>query len=642
MSAGPGIAAGRTNRLGRKLTAVAVGFLLISVAAIGCTLYASWQLEGGAAAINLVGSERMRAWHIAALVAQPAAEHEIRREADAFYRTLLQIEAGDPGRPLILPKTADTRRKLAAIHQRWHDEMLPAIALAVAQRSESGRGAQVAAYLQRTGEFVADVDALVLAVEQELAHHTTLLRSLQFSLVALSVVGTVALVYLLFLLIVRPVTHLEVGIRRMEAGDFSVRLPVETRDELGALAAGFNRMAQHLSDVYGTLERRVQEKTRSLAARNEELGTLYETAALLAQPSSLEELCRGFLRSLTARLGAQAAAVRLAESGHGDLHLFAQEGMPAALKQAEGCIAQGWCLCGEAAQQRGGTYSLRRRIGGDRYACARAGFQTLAAFPIRLRDQVLGVFNLFFDEPREFSAADRHMLETLGRHLGLAIENQRLIAREREMAISEERNLLAQELHDSIAQSLAFLNMQVQMLAGSLDRGESAQAHAELAQIRTGVQASYDDLRELLVHFRTRAAHSNLETAIEKTLHQLENQAGIRTQFTRSGTSLPLSPEAEVQVLHVVQEALSNVRKHADAREVRVDMECGPVYRFRIRDDGRGFDTDAAAPETHVGMRIMRERTHRIGGALSVRSRLGEGAEVLLELAVAEPQSMAA
>jgi len=641
MSAGLGIATGRTNRLGRKLTAVAVVFLLIAIAAIGCTLYASWQLEGGAAAINLIGSERMRAWHIAALVAQPAAEQEIRREADTFYRTLAQIEAGDPGRPLILPKSAETRGKLAAIRKRWNDEMLPAMALA--QHSESERNAQVARYLQRTGEFVTQIDALVLAVEQELTRNTTLLRSLQFGLVAMSVVGTIALVYLLFLLIVRPVTHLEDGMRRMEAGDFSVRLPVETRDELGALAGGFNRMAQHLSDLYVTLERRVQDKTRSLAARNEELATLYETTALLAEPSNLEELCRGFLRGLATRLGAQAAAVRLAEPEQGDMHLFAQEGMPAALRKAEGCIARGWCLCGEAAQHRGGIYSLRRHIGGNEgYGCARAGFQTLAAFPIRLRDQVLGVFNLFFDEPREFSTADRHMLETLGRHLGLAIENQRLIAREKEMAISEERNLLAQELHDSIAQSLAFLNMQAQMLNGSLDRGESAQARAELEQIRTGIQASYDDVRELLVHFRTRAAHSDLETAIEKTLHQLESQTGIHTQFTRSGAALPLSPEAEVQALHIVQEALSNVRKHADARHVSVDMERGPMFRFRIRDDGRGFDADAEAPATHVGLRIMRERTQRIGGTLSVKSRPGAGTEVVLELAVVEPESMAA
>jgi two-component system nitrate/nitrite sensor histidine kinase NarX len=266
----------------------------------------------------------------------------------------------------------------------------------------------------------------------------------------------------------------------------------------------------------------------------------------------------------------------------------------------------------------------------------------MAVFPIRFRDRVLGVFNLFFDQPREFTVADRQMLETLGRHLGVAIENQRLVAREKEMAVSEERNLLAQELHDSIAQSLAFLNMQAQMLEDSLDQGEIERARAELAQISTGIQASYDDVRELLVHFRTRASQTDLESAIAQSLTRLESQTDIRTGFTRSGTSLPLSPETQVQVLHILQEALSNVRKHAGAREVQVDLQRGPVCRFRVRDDGRGFEPDEAAPEMHVGLRIMRERAQRIGGFLIVQSRPGAGTEVVLEVAVSDEGGMTA
>jgi len=234
------------------------------------------------------------------------------------------------------------------------------------------------------------------------------------------------------------------------------------------------------------------------------------------------------------------------------------------------------------------------------------------------------------------------MLATLGQHLGTAIEALRLASRDRELAIAEERNLLAQELHDSIAQALAFLNLQTQMLRKALGESDPAETMRILDEIQAGVQESYADVRELLVHFRTRAAHSDLETAIEKTLDQLESQTGIHPQFTRSGAALPLSPEAEVQALHVVQEALSNVRKHAGARHVSVDMERGPVFRFRICDDGRGFDADAEAPATHVGLRIMRERARRIGATLSVKSRPGAGTEVLLELAVAEPESMAA
>jgi two-component system, NarL family, nitrate/nitrite sensor histidine kinase NarX len=636
--------AGKTNKLGRKLTALAVIYLAIAVAAIGCTLYASWQLEGGAGAINLMGSERMRAWHIAAMLAQSATETEVQREIAAFERILAQLENGDPARPLILPKSDDARRQFRGLRTRWTGEMRPAIAAALVEQAGSQRAGHAAAYLQRTAHFVDQIDALVLTVERELAANTTLLRSLQFGLVAMSVIGTIALVYLLFLLIVRPVVHLEDGMRRMEAGDFAVRVPVETSDELGALAAGFNRMAAHLSDLYASLERRVEEKTRSLAARNDELATLYEAAALLAEPIGVEELCRGFLRKLASRLGAQAAAVRIADGPNGDMHLFVQEGMPADLIESERCIAHDWCLCGEAAQrQHGGAYPLRRHTtAGPEYACARAGFETIAVFPIRFRDRVLGVFNLFFDRPHKLTAADRHMLETLGRHLGMAIENQRLIAREKEMAVSEERNLLAQELHDSIAQSLAFLNMQAQMLEDSLEQGETGRAQAELAQIRAGIQASYDDVRELLVHFRTRASQTDLESAIGQSLARLESQTGIRTSFTRSGRSLPLSPETEVQVLHIVQEALSNVRKHAGAREVEVDLQRGPVYRFRVRDDGRGFETDAEGPDTQVGLRIMRERAQRIGGRLTVQSRPAGGTEVVLELAVREQGGIAA
>ena len=635
--------AGRTNKLGRKLTAVAVIYLLIALAAIGCTLYASWQLEGGAAAINLMGSERMRAWHIAAMVAQPAAEAEVWQEIEGFERALAQLEKGDPARPLILPTTEDTRRQFTALRTRWADEMRPAIATALVEGAGPARAEHVARYLQRTARFVEQIDAVVLAVERELAENTTLVRSLQFGLLSMSVVGTIALVYLLFLLIVRPVMHLDDGLRRMKAGDFAVRLPVETSDELGALAVGFNRMAEHLSDLYGTLERRVEQKTRSLAARNDELATLYDTAALLAEPSSVEELCRGFLRKLGSRLQATAAAVRITDAANGDMHLLVQEGMPAALVESERCIAHDWCLCGDAARrQHGGAYPLRRHAAGEPgYACARAGFQTMAVFPIRFRDRVLGVFNLFFDQPRELTASDRQLLETLGRHLGIAIENQRLVAREKEMAVSEERNLLAQELHDSIAQSLAFLNMQAQMLEGSLDQREIEQARTELARIRTGIQASYDDVRELLVHFRTRASQTDLESAIAQSLTRLESQSGVRTRFTRSGTSLPLSPETQVQVLHIVQEALSNVRKHAGPCEVQVDLQRGPVYRFRVRDDGRGFEPDKAAPELHVGLHIMRERTQRIGGSLTMSSCPGAGTEVVLEVAVSDRRAIA-
>ncbi len=648
------------RRLSDKLTAIAVLFMLVALAAVGITLYVAWQLEGGAAAVNAMGSQRMRSYHIGMLLAERAARPAAERELDAavgaemaaFERTLAELAAGDPARPLVVPRTASIQERLSRLQARWDGEMRPAIELLLAAPRESllaapgaqARTSMLPAYRQATERFVQEIDALVLAMEHEISSKTALLRVLQYGLIALSVAGTVALIYLMFLLIVRPVMRLEEGMRQMEAGDFEVRLPVETQDELGALATGFNRMAGHLADLYRTLERRVADKTRSLADKNEELATLYEVAALLAEPGSTEDLCREFLRKLGARLGARAGAVRLIQADTGRLHLYVQEALPDEFVAAERCLERGECLCGEAAQrQRGGVYPLKRHVAGEEaYRCARIGFATVGVFPIRFGAQQLGVFNLYFREPHEFTPAQRQMLETMGQHLGIALESQRLAAREKEMAISEERNLLAQELHDSIAQSLAFLNLQAQMLEDSVAHGQIERARTELAQIREGIQASYDDVRELLVHFRTRLAQADIESAIASTLARFEGQTGIRTTFFQSGSAMPLSPEIQIQVLHIIQECLSNARKHAGAGCVQVEMQRGPSYRFQVSDDGSGFDPEQVTSDMHVGLRIMRERAHRIGGCLSVRSRPGAGTEVALELPRARERAQAA
>ena len=232
------------------------------------------------------------------------------------------------------------------------------------------------------------------------------------------------------------------------------------------------------------------------------------------------------------------------------------------------------------------------------------------------------------------------MLESLGKHLGVAIENQRLVAREKEMAVSEERNLLAQELHDSIAQSLAFLNLQAQMLDDSLDSSDVAEARADLSRMRDGIQECYDDVRELLVHFRTNFGESDVVTAIRSLLDRFETDTGISSQVKLTGDGVPLSPETQIQALHIVQECLSNARKHSGASRVIVELERGPVYRFRISDDGCGFEP-GKHKEGHVGLVIMRERAQRIGGNIDVNSRPGAGTRITLTVPIVQEAAAA-
>ncbi len=213
------------------------------------------------------------------------------------------------------------------------------------------------------------------------------------------------------------------------------------------------------------------------------------------------------------------------------------------------------------------------------------------------------------------------------------MENLRLGALEREAAVAQERNFLARELHDSIAQSLAFLKMQVQLLRDAQASGDAELIAQVVGEIDEGVRESYSDVRELLLHFRTRASEEDIEPALQTTLRKFEHQSGIRTELSMQGHGIPLAPDMQLQVLHVVQEALSNVRKHSRATRVWLDVQQQPQWRFEVRDNGRGFTPgDGKLDETHVGMRIMAERAERIGGTLEVFSTPSHGSSVVLTL----------
>jgi two-component system nitrate/nitrite sensor histidine kinase NarX len=630
----------RPQRLSAKLVGIQVFALVVALASIGSTLLVSWRLEGSAAAINDAGSLRMRTYRLAYL-AQESGRREpeaeigplIAREIRDFDRVVDTLRHGDPARPLFVPDTRAIAAAFAEFDRGW--------ALLKPKLERVAKGGAPGVTRPEFEAFVGIVDRLVVTLEHDIAHTTALLRSIQLALVALAIAGAVTLIYLAFLFIIRPVHRLEHGLQRMAKGEFAVRLPVESNDEFGALARGFNDMAEHLQESYRTLEDRVAEKTRSLAAQNARLATLYDMTAFLNAPSTLENLCRGFLTRLLAATGAAAGAVRLAARDSDTLHLYVHEGLPSAFAASEHCLQRNECACGEAAARSAATIHT---LGARRIPititlphCREAGFTVVAAVPVAAQRQVLGVFNLFYREPHETGSEERHMLESLGQHLGVAIENLRLASRDRELAIAEERNLLAQELHDSIAQALAFLNLQTQMLRKALAESDPRESMRILDEIQAGVQESYSDVRELLVHFRTRIAEGDVEHGIRTLLARLERQTGVRAEFRGSGTAVPLPAADQLQVMHILQEAVSNIRKHAHATRVEVELARGPDYVFTVRDDGRGFDPQRAEgdADAHVGLSIMRQRAARVGGTVTVRSQPGRGTEIVLHVPLA-------
>ena len=633
------------GKLSRKIVGMLVIFFVVAAGAIGLTLMISWQLEGVAAAINDAGSQRMRTYRMGNLMArglelpklEVAYAQSLNEELLRFDGVLRDLTEGDPERPLSPPRNAEVAKQLQLVEATWQRTIRPLVAGYLA--GARGEREQVLERFDTELDlFVSSINELVLAMERSYAHDTNLLRTLQAALVLLAIFGTAILISFFVRLVIRPVGVLHAGMQRMGGNDLTVRVPVASDDELGSLATGFNQMAEHLQSVYATLEDRVEAETRRLAMRNRELGILYSVTTFLSEPAPLEMLCEGFLERIKTALGADAGAVRLYAPQSEKLYLMTYDGLSDEFVASERQMNCADCLCGDvfktthpvAFDTASPPPGMRLRT------CIREGFATATAFGITYDKQRLGVFNIYFRRPQALSEPEMRLLETLGQHLGVAIENQRLKSREKELAVSEERNLLAQELHDSIAQGLAFLNIQVQLLQDSLKKGKVDEALQTAGQLREGVQESYDDVRELLVHFRTRVHQSDLDSAINAALEKFEGQTGIATEFDRVGTGTPMQPTDEIQIMHIVQESLSNIRKHARAANVRVTVRRDMAScRIEIADDGVGFDPQNdpnCQSDRHVGLKIMRERAHRIGAECRITSRPGEGSCVTLSL----------
>ncbi|MFW5446885.1 MAG: histidine kinase [Methylophagaceae bacterium] len=636
-----------TLTIQQKITTLLLVYFVVAFVAIASTLHVSRRLEGGVAAINDAGSERMRSYQIGFLLAQnidqpsDALTDELNQVISDFEQTLILLEKGDSNRPLLLPKDADIRLSLKKIYQSWHQQNKFNVNAILNEPNKDEATLLLEKYQRKLKKFVGSVDNLVLMIENSQAKSTRLLRTFQNGLVGLAFIGTILLISLFTKMVITPVRRLKEGLDIMGQGDFSIRLPVTSQDELGDMAGGFNHMVKQLQELYATLEDRIRTKTHTLELKSRELAALYETASFVNTAPATEVLCDVVLQKMIELFDAPAGMVRLVDPKGISIPIVAHTGLSETFLTKENHLQCGECLCGETVNNEEATSCTIHPVeeGDDgllvNQTCKKEGFHGVVSIPVKARQKVIGVFNLFFHQPRVLPRSEVKLLETVCQHLGSAIENQLFVDREKEMAISEERNLLAQELHDSIAQSLAFLNIQAQLLQDGLRKGQAEQVDKTLSQIREGIQESYDDVRELLVHFRTRIEHDDIDVAIRDALEKFEGQTGISTHYKFEGNALTLQPEIILQFLHIVHECLSNIRKHSKASNVDVHLSHGNKCQLIIHDDGVGFDSTKDAGETHVGLRIMKERTHRISGDLTIESSPDNGTTICLTLPLA-------
>jgi signal transduction histidine kinase len=211
-----------------------------------------------------------------------------------------------------------------------------------------------------------------------------------------------------------------------------------------------------------------------------------------------------------------------------------------------------------------------------------------------------------------------------------------LIDQGRTLAVMEERQNLARDLHDSTGQVLGYVGFQVDAARQLYISGRAAAADAQLARLAAIVQDAHADVREFILNLRMGPSpQQTLLPALQQYLENftLQNDIEARLTIAPGVNDACLDWQVSTHVFRIVQEALSNARKHAKAKRIEVSLEAvADCLRVTTRDDGCGFDLQQTIQTNRFGLVFMHERAAKLGGSLTIQSAPGVGACITLEI----------
>jgi two-component system nitrate/nitrite sensor histidine kinase NarX len=250
--------------------------------------------------------------------------------------------------------------------------------------------------------------------------------------------------------------------------------------------------------------------------------------------------------------------------------------------------------------------------------------------PVRKGDFFVGMLAAELEAVVAMDDTRIQFSESFARMLGVALSTATRSHEQQRVALLEERSAIARELHDSLAQSLAYMKIQISRLQHSLDVAAPPVGAAATAQeLRDGLNTAYREVRELISAFRTQVGRGGIATALQDIAAEFSHRNDLQVSVDNQLAGCRLGINEEFHVLQIVREAITNTVRHADAKHVHVALSYGPDHRVRvaIEDDGRGLS--ALRPDDkHYGLSIMRERASSLGGELALEPGQSGGTRV--------------
>ena len=387
---------------------------------------------------------------------------------------------------------------------------------------------------------------------------------------------------------------------------------------------------------------------RSLVPPSEGIAGLAmaDDGSLDAPAPEFEAALVPMLEAVVDMAGAAAGTVRIVTANGANLEPGIAVGLPASMgRTGIGAIAF-WCdRCATTKNPDGDCENGRRRAAMTRLAADFFGpvCRHVVAVPLRFRGTAVGTLDLLYETEHALPAETMGLLRAAGEMIGVAIENARATRENLRSHLMSERQTMANEVHDSLAQGLTYMRMRMSLLRGAVESGDEPSAVKFCSDVDDSLTNAHRRLRELITYFRSRMDPQGLQHALAETARTFPDRTGVALAFDNAVPELRLQVGREIEVFHIVQEALANISRHANAVRARLTLDrVAGGYEIVIEDDGIGMPADAVdgdlGDSEHYGIAIMSERARRLGGELTMEVAAGSGTRVRLRFPAVQPQ----
>ncbi|MBI4201614.1 MAG: GAF domain-containing sensor histidine kinase [Chloroflexi bacterium] len=409
---------------------------------------------------------------------------------------------------------------------------------------------------------------------------------------------------------------------------------------LVALIAGTGILVAAFSRIMFRIVRRLQSNVERLslvaANQNAQLKALNEANVALSEERLVSAVLQRVVELSQELVQAKYAALSVTGED-GVIKSFYTSGVDDETRQAIGALPTGKGLLGLMLKNKE-PLRLSRIADHPGTVGFPAGHPPMTSFlgvPILHKGRVVG--SLYLTDKAgglPFTREDEEVVQLFANQAAVAIQNAHLYDQTQALAVETERVRISREMHDGLAQVLGYVNTKAQAVETFMAQGEVETAQEQIRELSQAARSAYQDIREGILALRSQVGDQrDLAEVLEEYVAGYQRQARLHVKVVWDCASqdMTLTPLQEVQIIRIIQEALTNVRKHAEATEVLLELACqGSELQVRVRDNGKGFNPLAVQRDEwpHLGLQTMQERAEAIGGALTLHSLPGQGTTV--------------